>query len=68
MKVNLQHGWRKHLTQQKKNEKCGNLTGLSLMNFKQQFKASKYTDQTAKKLEFKKGILSSPNVKPEKGQ
>jgi len=38
------------------------------MNFKHQFKASKYTDWTAKKLEFKKGILSSPNVKPEKGK
>jgi len=38
------------------------------MNCKQQFKASKYTDWTAKKLEFKKLILSNPNVKPEKGK
>ena len=37
------------------------------MNCKQQFKASTHTDWTAKKLKFKKGILSSPNVKPEKG-
>jgi hypothetical protein len=44
------------------------LTGLSLINFKQQFKVSKYTDWTENKLEFKKGILSSPNVKPEKGK
>jgi hypothetical protein len=38
------------------------------MNCKQQFKASEYSDWTAKKLEFKKWILYSPNVKPEKGK
>jgi hypothetical protein len=37
------------------------------MNCKQ-FKATKYSDLTAKKLASKKGILSSPNVKPEKGK
>jgi hypothetical protein len=45
------------LTKQKKNEDCGTLTGLSLMNFKQQFKASKYNDWTAMKLASKNGIL-----------
>jgi hypothetical protein len=41
-------------------------TGLSMINFEQEFKASKHTDWTGKKLAYKKGILSSPNVESEK--
>jgi hypothetical protein len=38
----------------------------SLRKIQQHFKASNYVVQTAKKLVAEKGILSSPNVKPDK--
>jgi hypothetical protein len=54
----------------RKNEKIPNLTILanswSITKIQQQFKASNYTIQTAKKLVTEKGILSSPNAKSSK--